>query len=155
MSPTPPLKKEVPIRGPGQAKIIKACERHWNAHQSNCSGFVNAVADQLAVPLPHMKANPMVDHISSWSAPMWWQINTSKQAGAYADEGYFVLACLKSTPNGHVAIVTSGHEPDHGIYPRGYWGTLNSIGEKNGTMNYSFKKSHVHMVSYFRYMHKI
>jgi len=158
MTPTPPLKKEVPIHSPGQAKIIQACEKHWHAHQSNCSGFVNAVADQLAIPLPHVQANPMIDYIASWKTPSWWKINTPAEAGSYSEKGYFVLACLKNTSHGrashgHVVVITSGHEPAHGIYPRGYWGMYGGVGKMNSTINYTFDMSFLpRQVTYFRYM---
>jgi hypothetical protein len=155
MSQSPPLKEKDPIRSAGQGRIINACEKHWNAHKNNCSGFVNAVADQLGVPLPRMQANQIIDLISTWKTISWWKVGLPMEAAAYAENGYFVLACLKDSPYGHVAIVTSGYKPDNGRYPRGYWGTLNSVGEKNGTMNYSFRKTDEHKVAYFRYMHKL
>lgn len=161
MPPIPPLKNVAPIRSPGQDKIIKACEKHWNVHKSNCSGFVNAVADQLAIPLPRMQANPMIDYISSWKTPSWWKISTPVEAGSYAESGYFVLACLKNTSHGrashgHVVVVTSGHESGHGIYPRGYWGTHGGVGKMNSTINYSFDMNFFgRQVTYFRYMRRL
>lgn len=145
-----------PILSTGQERIIKACEKHWNAHRSNCSGFVKAVAKEIDILFPHpeMNANQIIDYISSWSTGSWWEIGSSKEAGTRADEGYFVLACLKSEPNGHVAIVTSGHQPAHDKYPRGYWGSLNSVGKKNETMNYSFNKNDRDKATYFRCMWK-
>lgn len=155
MSQTPPLKEKAPILSAGQDKIIKACERHWNAHKDNCSGFVNAVAGQLGIPLPRVQANPTIDYISAWSTPSWWTINTHMDAGAYAEKGYFVLACLKGTPHGHVVVVTSGHEPGRGTYPRGYWGTYRGVGKMNSTINYAFDMNYFgRKVTYFRYMRR-
>lgn len=155
MSQSPPLNEKVPIRSAGQGKIINACEKHWNAHKNNCSGFVNAVADQLSIQLPHMQANPMIDYVSSWTTPSWWKISTPAEAGSYAEKGYLVIACLKLSPNGHVAVVTSGHEPGHGIYPRGYWGTYQGVGKMNSTINYSFRMDlYRHKILYFRCMQR-
>lgn len=160
MSNRPPAMPtaEVPIVSSGQKKIIDACEKHWNAHKSDCSGFAKAVANELGIELPNVKADPIIDWISEWSRASWWEIGTPIRAGAYAEEGYFVLACLTSAKsgreNGHVAVVTSGHKSAHSKYPRGYWGAYKSIGAKNDTINWSFPKEHMDKVTYFRCMWK-
>ena len=94
MRPPPIPIAEVPIVSSGQKKIINACEKHWNVHKDNCSGFVLAVAREIDIsfPLPNMQANPIIDYISSWSTGSWWEIGSPKEAGTRAEEGYFVLA---------------------------------------------------------------
>lgn len=159
MRPPPIPIAEVPIVSSGQKKIIEACEKHWNAHKSDCSGFAKAVAKELSIELPNVKADPIIAWISEWSRASWWKIGSPKEAGTLAEEGYFVLACLTTADsgdtNGHVAVVTSGYKPAHGKHPRGYWGAYKSVGEKNATMNYSFDmKRFESKVSYFRCMWK-
>ena len=123
MEPPPIPIKEVPVSSTGQTLIAKACEKHWGAHKSDCSGFVKAVAAEIGIFLPNKQANEIIDYISPWAMASWWEIGSPKKAGELAEEGYFVLACLKSEPNGHVAVVTSGYKAGKDIYPRGYWGT--------------------------------
>lgn len=161
MRPLPMPIAEVPILSSGQKRIIEACERHWNAHKSNCSGFVRAVAKEIDIPFPpdRIQADPIIEYISMWSTASWWKIGSAKDAGLFAEEGHFVLACLASTEsgraNGHVAVVTSGYKPAKGKYPRGYWGALDSVGEKNSTMNWSFPMDlYEHKMSYYRCMWK-
>ena len=146
---------EVPVSSTGQTRIAKACEKHWNAHKANCSGFVKAVAVEIGIFLPNEQANPIIKHISEWTRASWWKIGSPKEAGVLAEEGYFVLACLTLEPNGHVAVVTSGYKAGKGIYPRGYWGTYQAVGKKNETMNYSFRMElYEHKMSYYRCMWK-
>lgn len=159
MRPLPIPIKEVPILSNGQDRIIKACEKHWNAHKDNCSGFVKAVAVEIGIFLPDEKADPIIKYISKWETASWWKIRSPKSAGELAEEGYFVLACLtmadSGRENGHVAVVTSGYKSSHRGDPRGYWGAYKSVGEKNATMNYSFDmKRFESKVSYFRCMWK-
>ena len=156
MLPPPIPIKEVPVSSTGQDRIAKACEKHWNAHQDNCSGFVRAVASEIGISIPpeHKQANPIIEYISLWSTASWWEIGSPKKAGELAEEGYFVLACLKSEPNGHVAVVTSGYKSSHRGDPRGYWGTYEGVGNKNATMNWSFGKKVMDKVTYFRCMWK-
>lgn len=158
MRPPPIPIAEVPIVSSGQKKIIEACEKHWNAHKSDCSGFAKAVAKELSIELPNVKADPIIAWISEWSRASWWKIGSPKEAGTLAEEGYFVLACLTTADsgddNGHVAVVTSGYKSAHSKYPRGYWGAYKSVGSKNDTMNWSFKKDVMDKVTYYRCMWK-
>ena len=160
MEPPPIPIKEVPVSSTGQTLIAKACEKHWNAHKDNCSGFVKAVAAEIGIFLPDKQANEIIDYISPWAMASWWKIGSPKDAGLLAEEGYFVLACLESkqitlpSGNGHVAVVTSGYRAGKGNSPRGYWGAHKSVGKKNATMNYSFSTADIHKVTYYRCMWK-
>ena len=160
MSEPPPMPiAEVPVLSTGQKRIVDACEKHWSAHKGNCSGFVKAVAAEIGIFLPDKKADPIIEYLSEWTRASWWKIGSPKDAGTLAEEGYFVLACLTSTDsgraNGHVAVVTSGYKSSHRGDPRGYWGTLDAVGRKNQTMNWSFDMDRFRLeVSYFRCMWK-
>jgi len=119
---------------------------------------VYAVASNLGISLPHVKANPMIDYIAAWTTPTWWKVSSPQHAGKYSEEGYFVVAGLKDesgsqNPHGHMVVVTSSHESANGIYPRGYWGKLGGVGMKNSTINWAFEASDLAGgVTYWRHM---
>jgi hypothetical protein len=119
--------------GAGKKDIKAACERHWEAHKNDCSGFVKAVANELNIPLTGL-ANDIVDQIQ---LSPWKVLKDGKEADSEARAGEFVIAGLKDAPNGHVAIIVPG-ELAHDKYPTGYWGHLGSVGYKNTTINYSW-----------------
>lgn len=113
--------------------VIRACELNWDSKKTDCSGFVKAVAADLAIKLSG-QANDIVDQIRR---NPWLSVTNGIAAKQKAESGYFVIAGLKDTPNGHVAVITPGPLA-HGKYPTGYWGKLHGVGKKNTTINYAW-----------------
>lgn len=113
-------------------KIVAACERHWDEHQGNCSGFVKAVASDLGVSLTG-QANDIIDQINENG----WAIDSGQEARDWAEAGYLVVAGLKAQPNGHVVVVVPGPLAQ-GKYPTAYWGRLGGSGKKKTTINWSW-----------------
>ena len=124
-------------------KVKDICEKHWEAHKNDCSGFVKAVATELNVMLTG-QANDIVDQIKK--SP-WKVLKDGKEADSEARAGKFIVAGLKDEPNGHVVIIVPG-ELAHEKYPTGYWGHLGSVGYKNATINYSWKSTERDKVIY-------
>jgi hypothetical protein len=127
----------------GKKDIKATCEKHWEAHKADCSGFVKAVATDLNVTLTG-QANDIVDQIQK--SP-WKVLKDGKEADSEARAGKFVVAGLKDDPNGHVVIIVPG-ELAHEKYPTGYWGHLGSVGYKNTTINYSWNSAERDKVIY-------
>jgi hypothetical protein len=73
--------------------IIAACESEWDEHKADCSGFVNAVAARLHVPL-HGMANNIVTAISQ---PPWSRLPDGVEAAKSAAAGRFVVAGLQGS----------------------------------------------------------
>jgi len=119
--------------------IVLACESEWEAHKADCSGFVNAVAARLQVPL-HGMANDIVDAISKQP---WSRLPDGVEAGRSAAAGRFVVAGLKGSDqgepsqHGHVVVVVRG-ELAHEKYPTAYWGRLGAVGSKAQTINFAW-----------------
>jgi hypothetical protein len=99
------------------------------------------VAARFGVVLTGL-ANEIVTQIK---APEWTVLAGGPAAAKAASIGKFVVAglegCKLSEPqaHGHVAIVVDG--PlwlDR--YPRGYWGKLDSVGEKNAPLTHAWKQ---------------
>lgn len=128
--------------------VTAKCITEWEAHKSNCSGFVRAVAQQLGVSLSGL-ANNIVDQIQA--AP-WITLGAGagKQAAQKAAEGYLVIGGLKASGHGHVVVVVEG-ELANGKYPHAYWGRLNGAGKKDQTVNYSWNASERDQVLYAYY----
>ncbi len=126
--------------------IINACEKHWNIHKDNCSGFVKAVAGELNIELSG-QANDIVDKIQN---PPWKILPDGIEANRKATEGKLVIAGRKESVNGHVVVVVSnnGKELSNGKYPYAYWGQLNAIGKKGETINYAWIKEERDSVIY-------
>jgi hypothetical protein len=91
-------------------KILRACEKHWDAHKDDCSGFVKAVAAELGIALTG-QANDIYEQIqrSPWSV-----IARGKRGGEHAATagiaagygGKFVVgASRNSSGHGHVAVI--------------------------------------------------
>jgi hypothetical protein len=127
-------------------KIIRSCEGHWDAHKSDCSGFVKAVAADLGVTISGL-ANEIVGKMES--AP-WVPLKSGLAAKEKADLGYFVLGGLKAEPNGHVVVVVAG-PLDRGRYPTAYWGRLGSQGQRAKTVNWAWNAIDRDSVSYAYY----
>lgn len=124
-------------------KIIALCEKYWDAHKNNCSGFVKAVADELKVSLTG-QANQMVDGIQQAPGKV---LASGVEAAAQANIGRLVIGGLKAKPLGHVVIVVPG-PLSHGKYPTAYWGSFGGVGKKNTTVNWSWDKSERDRVIY-------
>lgn len=116
-------------------KVVAACQKHWDANKSDCSGFIKAVADDLGVPLSG-QANHIVDFIQQ----NWWTLADGNEAMMWAEAGYFVIGGLKADGNGHVVVVVPGPLA-HGKYPTAYWGSLGGEGKKAETINFSWTTS--------------
>lgn len=121
-------------------KIVAACEKHWATWQSDCSGFVKAVAKELGVPFGGApNANAIVDAIQ---ASPWTVLSAGageiigELAARTAGKG-LVIAGHKASGNGHVAIVVPGSLA-FSKYPHGYWGSIGGFQKKNETLNYSW-----------------
>jgi hypothetical protein len=123
-------------------KIIDSCEANWEAHKSDCSGFLKAVATEFNITLTG-QADSIVDEINGDG---WISIADGVEAKDKADAGWFVVAGQKSTDhtppqsNGHVAVIVSGPLA-HEKYPSGYWGQLGAVGAKNQTLNYAWNSA--------------
>ncbi len=93
---------------PDQIKAI--CEQEWLADQSDCSGFVKAVAVQLGVL--NGPADDIVDEIQN--SP--WEVLADGRAAAEKtpQPGMFVVGGLKGSDeqqpsqHGHVVVVVAG-----------------------------------------------
>jgi hypothetical protein len=128
---------------PPPQEIINTCEANFDAHTSDCSGFLKAVAGSLGITITGM-ADDIVDAIHS--AP-WTPLPDGIAAKAQADQGFFVVGGLKDTPHGHVVVVVRGPLA-HGKYPTGYWGRLGATGMKNATINWAWNAADRDRVSY-------
>lgn len=133
-------------------KIIDACEGLWEANKSDCNKFVRAVGADVGVAIVAGNADAIIDDLSA----NWTSVADGAAAKAQADNGHFVIAGLRAgahTPprlNGHVAVVVSGPlDSTHNKYPTGYWGSLDGIGKKNTTLNYSWVVADRDNVKYF------
>ena len=139
-------------------RIIKICEANWDAHKSDCSGFVKAVAAELEVStfLPGDNANVIVDKLHA--ATDWAALSPGDglAAKAQADAGLLVVGGLKGSDqvnpdlHGHVVVVIAGPlDSIHGKYPTAYWGQLNGVGAKAETINWAWRAGDRENVRYF------
>jgi len=139
-------------------RIIKICEANWDAHKSDCSGFVKAVAAGLEVStfLPGDNANVIVDKLHA--ATDWAALSPGDglAAKAQADAGLLVVGGLKGSDqvnpdlHGHVVVVIAGPlDSIHGKYPTAYWGQLNGVGAKAETINWAWRAGDRENVRYF------
>ena len=126
------------------AKVVAACEKVWDDYKSDCSGFVRAVAVELKITAVTGNANDIVDSMAS---DPWKTLKDGVEAKQKAEEGNFVVAGLKATPNGHVAVVVGG-PLNREKYPSGYWGKLGGQGKKNETLNWSWTLTDLAKVTY-------
>ena len=130
--------------------VATVCEANWDAHFDDCSGFVKAVAAALGVTIIDGQANDIVEAMQKFP---WKKVASGADAALKASMGYFVLGGLKAKGNGHVVVVVPGTVND-GKYPTAYWGSLNSIGKKNTTINFSWNKPDRDRVEYAYYIGK-
>ena len=119
------------------------CESNWGKYKNDCSGFVKAVSNKLGIQLSG-QANAMIDIMNRLP---WIQLGTDiSEAIRYANQNYLVIAGLKKTPHGHVAIIMPNSSKP---YPTAYWGRLGSSGKKNTTINWSWNHHDLKEVEYF------
>jgi len=143
--------------------IRKALTKHWQdvSVQSNCSGFLAAVANDLGVKgLKGLRANDQIDYISQH----WDPIETAAIAEHDAANGAFVVAVLKASEHadnrteGHVAIVlpgplqARGKGDTGGSYPL-VWCAGGKGGKSDGTLTVGdvwrpADRNHVHYYKY-------
>jgi hypothetical protein len=139
-------------------QIIAVCEANWEAHKSDCSGFVKAVSSALGVTTfhPDDNADSIVDKLRAGND--WTALGVGKgpAAKAQADAGLLVVAGLKGAeqvqpdPHGHVVVVVTGPlDPTHGQYPFAYWGRLGGVGAKNQSINFAWRAGDRDKVGYF------
>lgn len=137
---------DVPTQADGPAyPIVAIAERNWDAHKSDCSGFVRAVAQAAGVPLGGL-ANHLVDY---WNAdPGWLKLgNDSRRASTLAAQGYLVVAGRKEAGHGHVVIIVPGRDTYGNAI--GYWGRLGGVGFKDKGLNFAWKHADLKTVQYF------
>ena len=128
-------------------KIIELCEKYWEQHKKNCSGYVKDIAKELGVNFSG-QANDIVDQVQKLP---WKMVKSGLDAKLQAINGMFVVAGLKDNPHGHVVIVVPGPLA-HGKYPTAYWGSLGGVPKKNTTINWSWNKQDRDQVIY-SYIH--
>jgi hypothetical protein len=129
--------------------VATVCEARWDKYFDDCSGFVKAVAADLGVTIDG-QANDIVDAMQKFP---WKRAASGADAALKASMGYLVLGGLKAAGNGHVVVIVPGVVLE-GKYPTAYWGSLNSIGKKNTTINWSWSKPDRDLVQYAYYIGK-
>jgi len=139
-------------------QIIAVCEANWEAHKSDCSGFVKAVSSVLRVTTfhPDDNADSIMDKLRAGSGWTALGVGNGSAAKAQADAGLLVVAGLKGAeqvqpdPHGHVVVVVAGAlDAAHGRYPMAYWGRLGSVGAKNQSTNFAWRAGDRDQVGYF------
>lgn len=111
--------------------IVDVCEAHWEAWKDDCSGFLKAVAADVGISL-HGQANAIIDQVQGHP---WQRVGSAREAVALSGQRYLVIAGLKATGNGHVAVIVPG---DARPWPHAYWGQIHGVGRKNETINWSW-----------------
>jgi hypothetical protein len=138
---------------PGDATIRAACEAEWQAHKSDCSGFVCAVGARLDVVVEG-DANQITAALAA--GDVWNQLADGVAAAAAAQDGKFVVGGLagaaQAVPNahGHVVVVVDG-PLNRGKYPTAYWGKLGGAGAKHQTINWAWTAADRDNVIYAAY----
>jgi hypothetical protein len=131
-------------------RVKEACEACFDAHASDCSGFVRAVASELGVQL-HGLANEIVDTIRDGDD--WTPLPDGIAAAQAAAAGKLVIGGLKGSeqarpdPHGHVVVVVTGPLA-HDAYPSAYWGRLGGTGDEDKTINWAWNAEDRDKVSY-------
>ena len=131
-------------------RVRDACEACFEAHKSDCSGFVRAVGSTLGVPIAGL-ANDIVAALRSGGE--WRPLPDGVAAAASAKAGKLVVGGLpgseQSAPSshGHVVVVVAGPLA-HDRYPSAYWGRLGGVGAKFETVNFAWTQQDRGRVSY-------
>jgi hypothetical protein len=131
-------------------RVKDACEREYDAHKGDCSGFARAVGAEVGVPIAGL-ADQMVNMLRAGGA--WRPIADGPAAAARARAGKLVLAGLRGdeqfhhSNHGHVVVVVDGPMA-HGRYPTAYWGSLGGTPAKFETINWAWTDHDRDRVSY-------
>lgn len=126
-------------------QVIAACEKEWDAHKSNCSGFVKAVGTDLGIHLVG-QANDIILFLRA----NWQSATGGRQAAQLAADGMLVIGGLEDQPNGHIVVVVRG-PLNRDKYPTAYWGQLGGVGKKSTTINWSWSVKDRDRVEYYYY----
>jgi hypothetical protein len=121
-------------------RLAASVKSATNSNEDNCSGFLAEVTREYLndgetlsksgtirnvyrdIDLSGMQANAQIDHM----AKKWKKISMS-EAMKLADEGRLVVAAIKATPNGHVAVVMPGGADSETKWPRVAGGAMNPV----------------------------
>jgi len=131
-------------------RVQAACEKCFEAHKSDCSGFARAVADELSVTLEGL-ADQIVDTLRKGAG--WTPLQNGVAAAQSAKAGKLVIAGLKGSEqahpdaHGHVVVVVDG-PLNRNAYPSAYWGRLGGVGAKDATINWAWTAEDRDRVSY-------
>jgi hypothetical protein len=141
---------------PGSANVIAACEAEWEAHKSDCSAFVTAVAARLNAVIPAgADANAITQALGAGG--VWQKLADGVAAAAAAQAGKFVVGGLagaqQAVPDahGHVVVVVDGQPLNRNKYPFAYWGRLGGVGAKDQTINWAWSAADRDKVIYAAY----
>ncbi len=135
--------------------IIDVCEANWPTNNNNCNVFVEAVAQALGVNLFTAADNADAIMVKLANAPDWTLVPDLATVEADASAGQFMIAGLASadfTPprhHGHVVVVVQGDDPNHPGYPMAYWGTYQSVGQKDSSIRNAFQAVDLPNVKYY------
>jgi hypothetical protein len=153
-TPAPALAStQPPPPQPGAGNVRAACEAEWDAHKSDCSGFVIAVAARLSAVIQG-DANAIAQALGAGG--VWQKLADGVAAAAAAQAGKFVVGGLvgsaQAVPDahGHVVVVVDG-PLNRGKYPSAYWGRLGGVGAKDQTINWAWTAADRDKVIYAAY----
>ncbi|MEP7221123.1 MAG: hypothetical protein ABI673_00500 [Novosphingobium sp.] len=123
--------------------LKEICEKHYDKYIYDCSGFLKAVAKDVGISLSG-QANGIIDQMAK--SPWTSHGHDAKAAIQAAGQRKLVVAGLKATPNGHVAIIMpTASSP----YATAYWGSIGKHPGRNKTLNWSWGKTDLPKVKYF------
>jgi hypothetical protein len=139
-----------------KSNVITVANEVWLANLHNCrldcSGYVKQVSAKLGVPLPNVLANGLIDYLTSSSG--WLNLGhdakrASQLSSQPASQGYFVVAGLKDSPNGHVVVLVPGWSPTG--HPMGFWGSIggSKFAFENASLSKAWTPAELPKVSYF------
>eukprot|EP00903_Cladosiphon_okamuranus_P000941 g939.t1 len=136
--------QETLARAESADDIIASCKTLWAANKKACNDFVIAVAKDHGVILKDQAD----DILKTIQGTGWTREADGKAAAKAAKEGKLVVGGLPAKDlgddHGHVVIVVDG-SPEHGKYPKAYWGSLNEAiredGGKGIGVNWCFAKA--------------
>ena len=131
-------------------RVREVCEKQWQAHHADCSGFARAVGKDLGVTLTG-QANDIVGTLRPGNA--WRKLPDGIAAAKSARAGKLVLAGLRGdeqfapSHHGHVVVIVDGPLA-HGRYPSAYWGQLGGSGARFQTLNWAWTQHDRDRITY-------